>query len=161
MVMNIPFLGCSSYEPVGALPCGIDSPSIPPRAQRQHLIEHRDRHCIVHLSKVDLCPHTPAEVRKEAIILLAAQAGEIAPISESATHASLKSSATGSQGTPIDVDDQESRPTKKQKMQSSITTFVDQAMGTELKKTADYYLLRCVTPPVSDIFSQVYTRVVC
>ena len=37
-------------------------------------IEHRDRRCVYHLSKYEECPNTPEEVRKEALMLLAAEA---------------------------------------------------------------------------------------
>ncbi|KAI0747746.1 hypothetical protein C8Q80DRAFT_1353696 [Daedaleopsis nitida] len=115
------------------------------------LIEHRDKRCIQHLSKYELCPDAPPAVRKEALIRLVS--GSNAPVivtdaqlTGGSENNDLSSEAGSSVQLAINVDSNEgnTQKTKKQKKsaQLNLNAFVDRVMTDAEKEDADLLFLR-------------------
>ncbi|KAL7281205.1 hypothetical protein ACG7TL_004513 [Trametes sanguinea] len=107
------------------------------------VIEHRDRRCVIHISKADLCPRAPEAIRKEALILLMENAGI-----EARVEVEPSDVAGSSQDDPvlIDVENGDSAPKKRKLVlhgtTQTISGYLDRPVSEKEKEKADMYLLR-------------------
>lgn len=106
-------------------------------------IEHRDKRCIVHISKVEQCLHAPPEVRKEALITLASV---VVGMESAASTPGPRGSHANSINLASDGEhrDSDAPAAKKKKTsgQADIKSFLDRPLSESEKKLADQHVLR-------------------
>ncbi|TFK47342.1 hypothetical protein OE88DRAFT_1595531, partial [Heliocybe sulcata] len=104
------------------------------------VLEHRENHLIIHLSKVETCPNAPPSVRVKAASLLMTKYGA----NEESAPASGAPVLAESQVTAVNPDAVVEQPPKKAKLskQQSLNLFVDRPMSTSEVQQANLSFLQ-------------------